>query len=37
MNQVTKEEFLSQFGGIDAVKYELEINKTIEKLKDYNK
>ena len=35
--QVTKEEFLSQFGGIDAVKFELEMNKTIEKLKEYNK
>ena len=35
--QVTKEEFLEQFGGIEAVKFELEMNKTIEKLKEYNK
>ena len=35
--QVTKEEFLEQFGGVEAVKYDLQMNKTIEKLKEYNK
>ena len=35
--QVTREEFLEQFGGVEAVKYDLQMNKTIEKLKEYNK
>lgn len=35
--QVSKDEFLSQFGGIDIVKYDLEMRKTIELLKELNK
>ena len=32
-----KEDFLKEFGGIDLVKYDLEIRKVIELLKEYNK
>lgn len=32
-----KEEFLKQFGGIEAVKYDLEVRKVIDLLKEYNK
>lgn len=32
-----KDEFLKQFGGIDAVKYDLEVRKVIDLLKEYNK
>jgi len=35
--QMPKEEFISQFGGTDAIKYDLEMNRTIEKLKELNK
>lgn len=34
---MSKEQFLAQFGGTDAVKYDLEIRKLIDLLKDYNK
>ncbi len=35
--KMEKDEFLSQFGGIDFVKYDLEMRKVIELLKEYNK
>ncbi len=35
--KMEKEEFLKQFGGIDMIQYDLEIRKTIEKLKELNK
>ena len=35
--QMKKEEFLSQFGGIDMIMYDLEMRKTIERLKELNK
>ena len=35
--QVEKDEFLSQFGGIEMIQYDLEMRKTIELLKDLNK
>ena len=35
--QMKKEEFLSQFGGIDMIMYDLEVRKTIERLKELNK
>lgn len=35
--QMEKDEFLSQFGGIDMVQYDLEMRKTIELLKEANK
>ena len=35
--QMEKDEFLKEFGGIDIVKYDLEMRKVIELLKDYNK
>ena len=35
--QMEKEEFLKQFGGVDMIKYDLEMRKTIDKLKDLNK
>ena len=35
--QMDKQEFLEQFGGIDMVKYDLEMRKTIEALKELNK
>ncbi len=34
---VSKEDFLKEFGGLDMVKYDLEMRKTIEKLKELNK
>ena len=35
--QMSKDEFLKQFGGIDLVKYDLEIRKTVDLLKELNK
>ena len=35
--QMEKEEFLKQFGGAEFVKYDVEVRKTIDLLKDYNK
>ena len=35
--QVSKDEFLTNFGGIDMIKYDLEMRKTIETLKELNK
>ncbi|HIR49169.1 MAG TPA: trigger factor [Candidatus Faecimonas gallistercoris] len=35
--QMEKDEFLKQFGGIDMIQYDLEMRKTIELLKDFNK
>ena len=35
--QMDKNEFLTQFGGIDMIKYDLEMRKTIDKLKELNK
>ena len=35
--QMSKEDFISQFGGIELVKYDLEVRKTIDLLKDLNK
>ena len=35
--QVSKEEFLKQFGGIDMIQYDLEMRKTIDLLKELNK
>ncbi len=35
--QVSKEEFLSQFGGLEMVKYDLEVRRVVELLKEYNK
>ena len=35
--QMEKDEFLKQFGGEEFVKYDLEVNKTIELLKELNK
>lgn len=35
--QVSKDEFLKNFGGIDMIKYDLEMRKTIDLLKEYNK
>ena len=35
--QMSEEEFLKQFGGKEFVKYDLEIRKTVDLLKDYNK
>lgn len=35
--QMEKEEFLKQFGGIDMIKYDLEMRKTIDLLKEFNK
>lgn len=35
--QMKKEEFLSQFGGLDMVKYDLEIRKVVNFLKENNK
>ena len=35
--QMKKEEFLEQFGGIDMIMYDLEMRKTIERLKELNK
>ncbi len=35
--QVSKEDFIKQIGGLDSLKYDVEMNKTIEKLKELNK
>lgn len=35
--QMEKEKFLNQFGGLDMIKYDLEMRKTIELLKELNK
>lgn len=35
--QMKKDEFLKQFGGIDMIKYDLEMRKTIDLLKEFNK
>lgn len=35
--QMEKEAFLSQFGGLDMIKYDLEMRKVIELLKEYNR
>lgn len=35
--QVSKEQFLSEFGGIDMIKYDLEFRKAIDLLKELNK
>lgn len=35
--QMEKDEFLKQFGGIDMIKYDLEMRKTIDLLKEFNK
>ena len=32
-----KDEFLNQFGGLEMVKYDLEVRKVVELLKEYNK
>ena len=35
--QMSKEDFLQQFGGIELIKYDLEVRKTIDLLKELNK
>ncbi len=35
--QMSKDDFLKEFGGLDFVKYDLEMRKVIELLKEYNK
>ncbi len=35
--QMEKDEFLHNFGGLDMVKYDLEVRQTVEKLKELNK
>ena len=35
--QMKKEDFLKEFGGLDLVKYDLQMRKVIDLLKDYNK
>ena len=35
--QMEKEEFLKQFGGLEMVQYDLEMRKTLERLKELNK
>ena len=35
--QMEKEDFLKQFGGLDMIQYDLEMRKTIDKLKELNK
>ena len=35
--QMSKEDFLEQFGGLDLVKYDLQMRKVVELLKEYNK
>ena len=35
--QMDKEDFLKEFGGVEMVKYDLQMRKTIEKLKELNK
>ena len=35
--QMEKEEFLKQFGGIEMIQYDLEMQKAVDLLKEYNK
>ena len=35
--QMEKADFLNHFGGLDMIQYDLEMRKTIEKLKELNK
>ena len=35
--QMEEEEFLKQFGGIEMIKYDLEMRKAVDKLKELNK
>jgi len=35
--KMKEDEFLKQFGGIDLIKYDLEIRKTLDLLKELNK
>ena len=35
--QMTKQEFLDAFGGLDMIQYDLEMRKTIDRLKELNK
>ena len=35
--QMEKDEFLNNFGGLDMIKYDLQIRETVEKLKELNK
>jgi trigger factor len=35
--QMKKDDFVKAFGGLDVVRYDLEIRKVIDKLKEYNK
>lgn len=35
--QMNKEDFLKEFGGVEMIKYDLEMRKTIERLKELNK
>ena len=35
--QMEKDEFLKQFGGLDMIQYDLEMRKTIDSLKEFNK
>lgn len=35
--QITKEELLKEFGGLDMIMYDLEIHRVFDKLKEYNK
>ena len=32
-----KEDFLKQFGGLEMIQYDLEMRKTVDKLKELNK
>ena len=35
--KMSKEDFLKEFGGIELIKYDLEVRKTIDLLKELNK
>lgn len=35
--QMEKEKFLAQFGGLDLIKYDMEVRRTVDKLKELNK
>ena len=35
--QMEKDEFLSKFGGLDMIQYDLEMHKTLDLLKELNK
>ena len=35
--QMKKDEFLKAYGNLEMIKYDLEIRKVIDKLKEYNK